>query len=353
MLEKRKHQTQDFQPLDWRQCDSKSLLERIRDAEIVGMGGSGFSTYQKIRSCLRHGFRQVLANGVECEPGVQSDQALIREHAADVLEGLQIVGRIGADVSLQIAVSSPETLSAIDSVLTPEIGSQLVANTPSAGEERNLIRQVYDEVIPEDQYPSQFGILVLNVATLFAVCEAVRDGRSLKDRVTTVEGTPRWVELGISLQSIMGVSHAIRAGSKAIGELVSPNYRMSASVNAISLDQPEKIKPCIHCGWCNQVCPKQLDVESMLMYADSETNAIPGQLSHHYSACFECGACVEACPSQIPLLDAIRLGRQQVKEQLTQEAALVRYDRRVERLKLASKQEDDARQSRMKSQHRW
>ena len=351
MLNSRQLANPAFKPLDWRTASSQELLERIEEANIKGMGGGGFPSHLKIRSALRHGVNHVLANGVECEPRVQSDTALLQEHANDVFEGLRIVARICETTNLTVAVGSTQAFENINAVGVDSADCVLVRNTPSAGEERILIERVLGIHVPGDQYPSELGILVFNVATLFAICEAVRDGRPPSDRVVTVLDEPEWVSLGTKIEEVASKAGPFRLGSQVTGIQASPSTEFDGITNAIALDNALEAKPCIHCGWCNSSCPKQLDVVNMLM----QVNRIQSddRLATHYEACFECGACVEVCPSHIPLLDSIREGLAEVSDQKKKQHALARFDRRIHRLQIVEQKEDDARVQRMQSERKW
>ena len=200
MLERTTRPPPEFQPIDWSKSTPTSILARVKEAGIVGMGGAGYPTAAKLASGLHYGAHAVIANGVECEPGVHADRSLMRTHLNQVVEGLRIVGRcLGCD-QLTLAVTDRETHRAFQASDFSDVKCEIVSDHPANGEERTLIRTLFDQVIPTSEYPSQHGIVVLNVATLFAICEAVCDGYRPTDRVVTVFDEDRWVKVATPIQ---------------------------------------------------------------------------------------------------------------------------------------------------------
>ena len=165
-----------FPPLDWKQESPDVLLDRIRDAEIVGMGGAGFPTHLKFEAALRVEHRTVVANGVETDPGVSADKALLRQNGNEVMEGIRIAARVLGASSSFLAVSEHSIASQLREDDSNDIDIVEVENTYQNGEERVLIEKLMDRRISQDVYPATLGIVVLNVATLFAICETVLDG---------------------------------------------------------------------------------------------------------------------------------------------------------------------------------
>ena len=315
------------------------------------MGGGGFPTAEKLRSGLHNGVRHVIANGVECEPGIDSDLQLLKHHATDVLEGLHISGHCLGDPDLHLVVSDPTLYQALQAKTEHEVHLEVVPNKPANGEERRLIELVCNEHIPEEQYPTQRGYVVLNVATLFAICEAVRDGRPPSDRLVSVFGDVKWVGIGTSLRSLTEGYRPLLLGSKAIGAPAKLNATLTAEINAVEFDDSSRSHACIHCGWCNSVCPKDLQVEAMHRFAN-QLDA-PKALQQHYDACFECGACVEACPSQIALLQSIRTGKTTSRQTLAKETALNRYSLRESRIEQRHNRDAEARTTRIQTKRTW
>ena len=351
MLERTNRDIPDFQPLDWRRCKPSEILARVHAAGIVGLGGAGYPASAKLESGLQYGTRHVIANGVECEPTVNADLTLMQHHVDDVLEGLRIVGHCLSCDALTLAVANQALFDKLTQDLESDISYRLVSNSPANGEERMLIKQLLDEDVPRDRYPSHRGIVVFNVATLFAICEAVRDGYRLNDRVVTVFDEERWLDSGTSIQQLSALNENMRIGSEATGYSASRNETIQITTNAIAYDHASEARGCIRCNWCDEACPRSLAVQAMndaIVQHD-----VSSKLTNHFEACFECGACVVVCPSQIPLLDAIRLGKQQILDERIKEHADIRFQRHTERETLRQSEEESARTTRLHTPREW
>lgn len=351
MLERTSRPEPEFEPLGWPTTQPKVILERIESAGIVGMGGAGFPTATKLRSGLRYGVQHVVANGVECEPGVNADRALLRNHLTDVLEGLRIVGQCVDCANLTLAVSDARVYDALERLEVDDIACERVANDPANGDERVLLGILFDAAIPQARYPSQLGYIVLNVATLFAICEAVRDGVRPQDRIVSAFDAETWVRSGTRLSELTTDSARLRLGSEATGFVAHASDVVTLTTNAIARDAPDGPRACIHCGWCDDVCPRTLPVEELLR-TSQEPDGEPA-LAQEFDACFECGACVVACPSKIPLLDWLRHGKQQIAIARRNRNAEARFERHSERQALEQQREHSIRASRIRTQRQW
>ena len=351
MLERTPRAQPEFDPINWSEASASTILERIKEAGIVGMGGAGYSTSAKLASGRHYGTQHVIANGVECEPGVNADRSLMRQYLSDILDGLRIVGRCLDCDHLTLAVSDRQTYRSFHESTINDVSCEIVNNHPANGEERILLRTLFDQTIPSSEYPSQHGFVVLNVATLFAVCEAVRDGYRPTDRVVTVFDEERWVELDTAIVNLRTAPMAVRLGSIATGIAASGETSVKLTTNAVARDRPDLTRACIHCGWCNDVCPRLLPVETMLRAQQTDDR---GQdLDTQFEACFECGACVVACPSAIPLLDWIRQGKVEAHTERLKQRANERFERRNERIAERRSEDSSARKARIQAPREW
>ena len=80
--------------------DNKQILQRIRDAGVVGAGGAGFPTYKKLDSRVEH----VIANGAECEPLLYKDREVMRQERKAFFRGLAIMRDLTGAKYVTIAV---------------------------------------------------------------------------------------------------------------------------------------------------------------------------------------------------------------------------------------------------------
>lgn len=351
MLERPTRSQPEFEPLDWSSTSPSSILSRIKEAGIVGMGGAGYPTAAKLASGRHYGTQHVIANGVECEPGVHADRTLMRGYLDGVLEGLRIAGRcLGCD-QLTLAIADDEVYRSFRALNSADVRCEIVRSHPANGEERTLIRTLFKRLIPSSDYPSQHGFVVLNVATLFAIYEAVSYGARPIDRIVTIFDEDRWVSEATPLQELDAEMFPLRLGSVATGTIASEDATIELTTNAVAQDPSKLARACIHCGWCSDVCPRSLPVEAMLR---SQLNGqLPETLEDQFDACFECGACVVECPSTIPLLDWIRQGKLESNSNRLKRRAHVRFERRNKRHAQHLSKETQARETRIRTHHEW
>ena len=325
----------DFSPLA-EQAGAEAVLERIDAAGIVGMGGGGYPTAKKIREAVAANVDLVIGNGMACEPDASADRALLRGHFDAVAAGLRIVGGCLGDAQEVLAVPPGSGL--------PEPAVEVNLAHPS-GEERRLVAHLTGRDVPKDGYPTDVRVLVLNVATLFAIFEAVRLGKTLRRRLVTVAGKDRWIDFGTPLAEL----GASRVGGALTGQSAAADAVVEATTFCLSNARRPAL-PCVHCGWCAPPCPEALSPQTL--HEAFET----GVADTTVEDCIECGACTAACPSGIDLVNEFRAlkartRRSQRAQHLAREARR-RFDARCERLARQARQRDEQRAARLRS-HRW
>ena len=341
-------------PINWEQATPDVLLDRIAEANIVGMGGAGFSTAKKIARARKHPPNVVIANGMETDPRVSADRVLLERHLQDVLVGLRIVARILNAVHSYVAVSRERTARTAQAVLKEKETVRYVKPTYQNGAERELIQILTGDVVKDSGFPADDGYVVLNVHTLFAVAQCIA-GIPLTKRLITVNNETRWVDIATPVEAILGADQPIRVGCYATGHRPRENEVLTATVNAISIDKSVQAQPCINCGWCDDACPRTLPVQSLYLLSLQQKPDITTQEA--LDRCNDCGACVVACPSNIHLLDYLRELRQRnvVEQKRTSRAAKARarVEARERRLRSQAIKVDASRVERMQQQHKW
>ncbi|MBW8366365.1 MAG: RnfABCDGE type electron transport complex subunit C, partial [Arenimonas sp.] len=181
---------QRLAPMDWQASDPTALRERLAAAGLVGLGGAGFPTAGKL-SVARD---LLVLNGAECEPWIACDDALLREHADDVVRGGRLLARmVGASrVLLAIEDTMIQALAAARAATASQgDGAVEVVAVPTVypqGGERQLIQVLTGQEVPRGRLPRDIGVIVQNVATARAAWLAVTQGEALVSRVVTVTG---------------------------------------------------------------------------------------------------------------------------------------------------------------------
>ncbi len=310
---------------DFSKCDSKTLIEYIRSCGIVGLGGSGFPTNVKLSKLQNT--HTVIVNGVECEPNISCDDALMQNSAQDIIIGAKILLHITNANKAIIAIEANKLL-AIDKIKQANndnrIEIAIMPNKYVSGYEKVLIKSLLNIAIPVDKHTVEMGILCQNVGTVVAIYDAVINKQPLISRVITITGDALeaqqnyLVRLGcnianllpkpINTNSLINDKISIIIGGHMMGvSIKDTNYPVNKTTNCIFINkkqQKPKQQACIRCGACHQVCPISLLPQQLYWYSRSEE--IDKALDNNLLECIECNCCTAVCPSNIPLVDYFR-----------------------------------------------
>lgn len=337
-----------------------TLFEKIEHAGIYGMGGGGFSTARKLQLARQAKVTRVIANAVECEPGITVDAALLAQHSAEVVQGLRIVmAAIGATqgVLAFAADLSKSTVKTLRQQLPshadqgteadnrpanePELTCTPIARTAGAGAERNLCQQLFELKLGPTQYPIECGVLCLNVGTLFAIQQAVVLGKPLQQRLVTVQGTTEWVALGTPFADLLNLAEQpgakstwrYREGGHYTGKFSLPKALVTASTNAVWLVEPATETPCTYCSRCSDACPEDLAPQTLnrLCQEPQTDNQSVAEFESALARCTECGLCNYLCPSNIDLLGNFQQAKAQTQAQALADERALRAKQRHER----------------------
>jgi electron transport complex protein RnfC len=323
------HGLEDFMSLS-----PDDLRAAIREKGIVGMGGAAFPTYVKLSPPENKPIDTLIINGAECEPYLTADFRLMVEEPEKVTDGMRIMMAIlrAKRVFMAIEANKPEAINAMKKCLVGEPHVQVVALEVKypQGAEKQLIKTLIDREVPSaGGLPMDVGVLVQNVGTTAAVCQAVRLGVPLIERVVTVtgEGIKEPKNLRVRIGTPVGVLLEACGGfTEKPGKLILGGPMMGVSqyttevpvVKGTSgvLVLPaarvcvERTWPCIRCGTCVKVCPMNLLPCEIGL---SATRGLFDEADRHYVLdCFECGCCAFGCPSKIPLVHLIRYAKGEI-----------------------------------------
>ncbi len=341
----------------------EQLLNRIRDAGIVGLGGAGFPAAIKLSLPADETIRTLIINGTECEPYITADDALMRERAASILSGVAILMRLLNPQRVLIGVedNKPRALQAIrqatDQVSDTQPISMEVVSFPTiypSGGEKQLIEMLTGEEVPNGKLPAQLGILVQNVGTCEAIYRAVTEDRPLISRITTLTGEALScpgnleVRLGTPIGALLAAAELqpdaldrlIMGGPMmgfALTDLAIPVVKTTnclIAATASELPSAPPPAPCIRCGKCAQVCPMRLLPQQLYWHARAKEYTKATALN--LMDCIECGACAYVCPSHIPLVQHYRAAKGEIRDKerdrVQSERAKERFQHREARL---------------------
>lgn len=313
---------------------NEELVKIISDYGIVGMGGAGFPTGVKLSPKNKDSIDYVIINGAECEPYLTSDYRLMVERAGNILMGVSIVLRLfsGAKAVIAVEDNKPEAISILKDQCRDleNISVMSLATRYPQGGERRLIASVTGRKINSHVLPADAGVIVLNIATVYAVYEAVCCNMPLIHRIVTITGngvnTPcnADVPIGVSLSHVMQNCGGLKeeavkliSGGPMMGMAMSgldfPVTKTSSSILALTEDDVEKMKTtaCIRCGRCVNACPENLVPQLMAAAANADDYERFETLSG--MECIECGCCTYVCPAKRPLTQTFKLAKAAVR----------------------------------------
>lgn len=172
--------------------DSAGILSKIQDAGIVGLGGATFPTHVKLVPPKGMKADVLLINGVECEPYLTSDHRMMLEHTEELIVGVQLLMKAlnVTKAAIGIENNKPDAISKIIKTAYKHSNISVVplkVKYPQGGE-KQLIKAVTGREIGSGALPISVGAVVTNIATTFAVYEAVQKNKPLFERVVTVTG---------------------------------------------------------------------------------------------------------------------------------------------------------------------
>lgn len=286
--------------------DKKKFISLLKDSGIIGMGGAGFPTYKKY---MKENINALIVNAVECEPFLTADYAIVKLHAEEIVDCLKQIMEINHIPKCIIAVKKNN--NDIDEFFTPYLTDKIklkkVKDFYPAGWERKLIKEVLN--ITYDKYPSEKGIIVNNVSTIFAI-KRLLEGKRLDARMVTVTGdidsSNYIVKIGTSvyhlIRDINTEDKEVIIGGPMMGTIYKNEY-VTPTTNCVLVLNKQRYKelPCVRCGKCVQVCPVKLEP---VLIKDNLDN--PDALKKlNPKKCMECGLCSYICPSKINLRDKV------------------------------------------------
>jgi len=313
--------------------DSAAILAKIQDAGIVGLGGATFPTHVKLMPPKGMKAEVLLINGVECEPYLTSDHRIMLEHGKELIVGVQLLMKAlnVSKAAIGIENNKPDAISKMSGFLIAEKNITVIplkVKYPQGGE-KQLIKAVTGREVPSGALPISVGAVVTNIATTFAVYEAVQKNKPLFERVVTVTGksvlnpTNFKVRIGTTVSELI---EAVGGLPENCGKIINGGPMMGKAFSNTEIPvtkgtsgilmMPEKeskrqeMMPCIRCSRCVSVCP--MGLEPYLLMTVTDKQIWDRVEAERVMDCIECGSCSYTCPASRPLLDYIRLGKGKV-----------------------------------------
>lgn len=303
------------------------IIKIIEEAGIVGMGGAGFPTNVKLSPKNPDIIDSIIVNGAECEPYLTSDYRRMVEQTDALVKGLKIVLKIFPEAKGYFGVedNKPEAIEALLKATENEDRIEVVplkTKYPQGGE-RSMIYAVTERKINSKMLPADAGCIVHNVDTIYAIYNAIYNGKPLIERIVTITGdavsTPKnfQVRIGTSFRELIDAAggfttepEKIISGGPMMGfsffNIDVPVVKGSSSLLAFIKDDVshEESSACIRCGRCAAACPEHLLPMKLAALAGQnepdEFKKLGGM------ECVECGCCSYVCPAKRQVTQSVR-----------------------------------------------
>ena len=329
-------QPKEYTEQDAASFSDKELIEKVKDAGIVGMGGASFPTYVKLSVPKGKKIDTLIINGAECEPYLTCDHVLMTKKAEEILKGVKLVSRVLQPKETYIAIENNKKAAiftfekAIKKSTHKSISQIKVVSLETKypqGGEKQLIKAITGREVPPGKLPLDIGFLVQNVGTLYAIYEAVYFNKPLIERIVTVSGDclqrpgNYLVRVGSTVKDIVetyGIELVKEPKKVIIGgpmmgfaqpHMEVPILKSTSGVLFLSGEKAKALEEeqCIRCAKCVDVCPVNLVPTDIMRNVKRSNKDMMEKL--YAEDCMECGACAYICPSRIPLVQYIKEGK--------------------------------------------
>lgn len=353
--------------LDYQQKPKAQIVEAICNAGISGMGGAGFPTH--IKASPKKDVEFLIVNGVECEPYISSDDRLMREHAWQIRQGIDVLVHLLSPKMVIVAIedNKPEAIEAMQ-VACQENAKYRVVSIPTkypAGGEKQLVQVLTNREVPGRGLPIDVGVIMHNVGTCYAIADAIFSGKPLIERVVTLTGEafkrPQnvWAPIGTPISHLLEFGqyreHKQRQAKVIMGgpmmgfDVINADVPVVKITNCIlapsatEVAEPGPEQPCIRCSACADACPASLLPQQLFWH--SKAKEYDKAQDYNLFDCIECGACAYVCPSEIPLVHYYRIAKSDIRNQQHEkdqaDKARERFEARKARLEREQKEREE------------
>jgi electron transport complex protein RnfC len=326
---------------------AEQIIEKIKNAGVVGMGGAVFPTHIKLSPPSGSKASILIINAVECEPYLTSDHTLMMEKGEEIMTGIKIMMTVCKVKQAIIGIENnkKDAIKHLSRIAERAFGIEVIAlkTRYPQGSEKQLIDAILKRQIPSGQLPISVGAIVQNVGSAYAVYEAVQKNKPLIERIVTVTGKNLKTPCNLLVRIGTPIYHLIEyAGGLPddTGKIISGGPMMGRALPDVNLpvvkgtsgillipsqeSQRKEMVNCIRCTKCVNVCCMGLNPSLLMNGVDFkdwdwiEKNAIMN--------CLECGSCSYVCPANRPLLDYIRKGKNRIRSIMKLRAKAIKIE---------------------------
>lgn len=307
----------------------EAILNRLREAGIVGMGGAMFPTAFKIKGGLGK-VDTLIINGAECEPYLNGDHWTMRLHPEELLKGIELA-RIASGLDKAyygIEKNKMDAIELLNSKNPAQYGVEIVPEEVKypQGAEKMQIKAITNREVKPGGLPAGVGCNVVSTQTAYAIYKACYLGIPCYERILTVGGSA--VNKPYNLQCRIGTPFRyiveqcggfvktpkkIVLGGPMMGliatNLDAVNIKGTAGILFFTEEEDRTVEnpTCIRCGKCITVCP--MGLEPVYMYMYFKKGDFENMQKYHILDCFECGSCSFNCPGRMPLTHSFKTAK--------------------------------------------
>ena len=329
-------------PADPGALSVEEMIEAVKNAGIVGMGGATFPTHVKISGGIGQ-VHTVIINGAECEPYITGDHRTKLERPEEIIGGATYLAKMfGVDkVVIGVEDNKQNGIDAMRKVIAeknaPVVVEPLRCRYPQGGE-KQLCQAITGKQVPPGGLPSNIGCAVFNINTTCAIYRAITQGMPVVHKIVTVSGSgvvePKNVEcpIGTPVSCLFDFCGGLKEGTYKLiagGPMMGmaqytadiPVGKGTGAMLAFCENEEQTVEnpQCIRCGKCVAACPMHL--EPLFMYQYASKGMVDELNDAHIMDCMECGACAYACPARMHLTHMFKTGKQLVKDKMAADKA--------------------------------
>ena len=349
----------DLHPTDHPEnLSAQELQQIVREAGIVGLGGATFPTAVNLSPSGGKKIEKIVLNGAECEPFLTADHRLMLEKAADIIDGVRLM-MLALDVDealIGIEENKQDAIEIMGAAAREADGVKVVGlpvRYPQGGE-KQLVYALTRRQVPNGGLPRDVGVVVCNVGTVYAIDQAIRKGRPLIERITTVGGLVNnpgnfLVRIGTPIDHLIdacgGLQSHVRQfiyGGPMMGMAIArfdiPVTKGCSGLVALGEEAMEpKESPCIKCGACREACPMKLfpsRIDAFCRHDRFEDAEKIGVMN-----CIECGCCSFVCPAKRSLTQSMRTAKNAIQRKRRREATRKAQEEAAQKAREAAAQQ--------------
>lgn len=335
----------------------EEMVEAIKNAGIVGMGGATFPTHAKISSAIGK-VDTVIINGAECEPYITGDHRTMLERPEEIIGGATYLAKMfGVDkVVIGVEDNKQNGIDAMNKVIAekkaPVVVEPLHCRYPQGGE-KQLCQAITGKQVPPGGLPAAIGCAVFNINTTCAIFRSITQGMPVVNKIVTVSGSgvvePKNLECPIGTPfsclfdacgGLNDKTYKLIAGGPMMGMAqYTADVSVGKGTGAVLAfcdkeEQTVEHPQCIRCGKCVAACPMHL--EPLFMYQYASKNMLDELNDAHIMDCMECGACAYVCPARVHLTHMFKTGKQKLKDKMAADRAAAEAKKAAEEKKEAA-----------------